>query len=126
MLTISAIAAYFIVTKPEISRVFGFENVNTVFGIYVLFIMLSPISLIFRIPVNILSRKHEYEADAFERSQVGKETAVSALKKLYREDLGNLTPHPFVVMMEHSHPPLSERLTALESQVANISDQGKT
>ena len=66
------------------------------------------------IPDNALSRKFEYEADAFEKEQVGKEVSISAIKKLYREDLGNLTPHPFVVMMEHSHPTLSQRIEAFE------------
>ena len=111
---IMAAAAFFIVTMPEVSAAFGFSQVNTVFGIYVLFIMLSPVSLILQIPSNAISRKHEYEADAYEKEQAGKEAAVSALKKLYKEDLGNLTPHPFVVMMQHSHPPLSERVAALE------------
>ena len=40
--------------------------------------------------------------------------SVSAIKKLYRESFGNLTPHPFVVMMEYSHPTLSERVAAFE------------
>jgi len=114
-LAIMVAAAHFIVTMPEVSQAFGFADANAAFGIYVLFIMMSPVMLILGIPSNILSRRHEYEADAFEREQVGKETAISALKKLYRESFGNLTPHPFVVMMEHSHPPLSERVAALEN-----------
>ena len=113
-LAIMVAAAHFIVAMPEVSQAFGFAGANTAFGIYVLFIMLSPVLLILNIPSNALSRKHEYEADAFEKVLVGKETAVSALKKLYRESFGNLTPHPFVVTMEHSHPPLSERIAALE------------
>jgi len=112
---IMAAAAFFIVTMPEVSAAFGFSQVNTVFGIYVLFIMLSPVSLILQIPSNAISRKHEYEADAYEKEQAGKDAAVSALKKLYKEDLGNLTPHPFVVMMQHSHPPLSQRVAALDA-----------
>ena len=114
-LAVMVAAAHFIVTMPEVSRAFGFADANVAFGIYVLFVMMSPVFLILGIPSNVLSRRHEYEADAFERAQVGKETAVSALKKLYRESFGNLTPHPFVVMMEASHPPLSARVAALEN-----------
>ena len=106
--------AYFIVTMPEVSMAFGFENANPIFGLFILFILISPIMVLLDIPDNALSRKFEYEADAFEKEQVGKEVSISAIKKLYREDLGNLTPHPFVVMMEHSHPTLSQRIDAFE------------
>lgn len=107
-------AAYFIVTMPAVAEAFGFAGANMAFGIYVLFIMLSPISTVLEIPINALSRKHEYEADGFSRDFAGKEVAVSALKTLYRESFGNLTPHPFVVMMEHSHPPLTDRVASIE------------
>ena len=107
-------AAYFLVTLPAVSQAFGFSDVNLVFGIYILFIIISPLMLLLQIPGNALSRKFEYEADAFGRECSNKEVAISALKKLYREDLGNLTPHPFVVMIEYSHPPLSQRVDGLE------------
>ena len=107
-------AAYFIVTMPEASQAFGFPYANLAFGIFVLFIMITPIMIILRIPSNIISRKFEYEADAFEKEISGKEVAISAIKKLYREDLGNLTPHPFVVMLEYSHPTLTQRVAAFE------------
>jgi len=111
---IVSLAAYFIVTLPRVSQAFGFTDVNLAFGIYVMLIMISPLLLILQIPSNALSRKYEYEADKFEQNESGKEVFISALKKLYRESFGNLTPHPFVVMMEHSHPPLSQRISALE------------
>jgi len=107
-------AAYFIVAMPEVSQAFGFAEANIAFGIFVLSIMLAPVMLVLRIPGNALSRKFEYEADAFEVEQAGKEPAASALKKLYRDSMGNLTPHPFVVMMEDSHPTLTQRLAAME------------
>ncbi|MCL2189122.1 MAG: M48 family metallopeptidase [Defluviitaleaceae bacterium] len=106
-------AAYFVVSMPEVSQAFGFAGANTAFGLYVLFIMVTPIMLVLQIPVNALSRRHEYEADGFSRELADKEVAISALKTLYRESFGNLTPHPFVVMMEHSHPPLTDRVRAI-------------
>ena len=108
------LAAYFIITKPAVSIAFGFEEANVVFGFIVMMIMVSPISILLKIPINALSRRYEYEADAFEKEMMGKEIPVSALKKLYREDLGNLTPHPFVVMLNHSHPTASQRIEAFE------------
>jgi STE24 endopeptidase len=108
------LAAYFVVALPEVSQAFGFESANIAFGLYVLFIMVSPLMLVLSIPATALSRKHEYEADGFSRELAGQEVAVSALKTLYRESFGNLTPHPFVVMMEHSHPPLTDRVASIE------------
>jgi len=107
-------AAYFIVTMPEVSMAFGFASVNVAFAIYVLFIMLEPVNLVLSVPEMALSRKHEYEADAFGVEQCGKEAVISGLKKLHRESFDNLTPHPFVVMMQYSHPTLSQRMTAME------------
>jgi len=107
--------AYFVVTNPYVSMAFGFEGANLAFGVYAMFILFTPIDLILKIPENALSRKHEYEADAFECEHVGKETSISALKKLYREDLGNLTPHPFVVRLYHTHPTATQRVAAFES-----------
>jgi len=104
--------AYFVVTNPYVAMAFGFEGANIAFGIYALSILFSPLDIIFKIPENALSRKHEYEADAFECEYAGKEASISAIKKLYREDLGNLTPHPFVVRLYHSHPTASQRVAA--------------
>ncbi|MCL2557862.1 MAG: M48 family metallopeptidase [Treponema sp.] len=113
-LAVMMLAAYFVVARPEVSQAFGFDGANIAFGVYVLFILLSPVMLVLRIPISAVSRKFEFEADAYEVQQNGVEAAVSAMKKIYREDLGNLTPHPLVVMMEHSHPTLSQRVSAME------------
>jgi len=119
-LAIMCAAAYFVVAMPEVSQAFGFEGVNMAFGIYIMFILISPITVLLQIPKNALSRKHEYEADAFEVQYVGADVAVSAMKKLYREDLGNLTPHPFVVLIEHSHPTASQRIAAMQGEVRDL------
>ena len=107
-------AAFFVVTMPAVSQAFGFIDGNVAFGIYVLFIMVSPLMLLMQIPSSALSRKHEYEADAVGKELAGGDAMISSLKTIYRESFGNLTPHPFVVMMEYSHPPLSERVGAID------------
>jgi STE24 endopeptidase len=112
---IMLVAAYFLVTMPEASQAFGFAGANMAFGIYIVAILLSPVMQILQIPENVLSRKYEYEADAYGKALTSSEAGVLALKTLYRESFGNLTPHPFVVMMEYSHPPLSQRVSALEN-----------
>ena len=108
------LAAYFIITMPSVSIAFGFDEVNIIFGFIVMMILISPALVLLELPLNVISRTHEYEADAFEKEMMGKEIPVSALKKLYREDLSNLTPHPFVVMLNHSHPTASQRIEAFE------------
>jgi STE24 endopeptidase len=61
------------------------------------------------------SRKHEYEADAYASAAVGGPDAmISALRKLARDNLSNLTPHALSVFLHYSHPPLRERLAALK------------
>ena len=65
---------------------------------------------------SILSRKHEYEADAFARDAVGgPDSLVSALKKLHVENLSNPLPHPLFAAVYLSHPTLPEREKALRA-----------
>lgn len=67
----------------------------------------SPIS-------NYISRKHEYEADAFAKEATGTpDTLIAALEKLHTENLSNLTPHPLYSAFHYSHPTLFEREAAL-------------
>jgi STE24 endopeptidase len=63
---------------------------------------------------NLMSRKHEYEADAFAREAVGDAAPVmSALRKLAQKNLSNLTPHPLYSSFYYSHPTVVEREQAL-------------
>ena len=65
---------------------------------------------------NLWSRKNEFEADAFAREAMdGPESLVAALRKLYKENLGNLTPHPAFSGFYYSHPVLPEREAALRA-----------
>jgi STE24 endopeptidase len=66
-----------------------------------------------------VSRRHEYEADAFAAGLVGtREPLIGALRKLHEKNLGNLTPHPFYSGFYYSHPTLLEREAAL-ARIAN-------
>lgn len=84
-------------------------------GMIAFSILFSPISRILSVYGNFRSRQHEYEADAFAVSTTGgnPETMITALKKLSVENLSNLTPHPFAVWLEYSHPPVLQRIAAL-------------
>lgn len=63
---------------------------------------------------NLLSRHHEYQADAYARRAIGgPEAIVGALRKLAEKNLSNLTPHPWFSAFYYSHPTPSERESAL-------------
>ena len=96
-------------------------NTNTLGRLGPVFLVLSVASGVFTFwfaPLsNFLSRKHEYEADAFARSAIGGPNyLISALRKLHVENLSNPMPHPLFAAIYHSHPTLPEREGALRSQ----------
>ncbi|GAB5562780.1 MAG: M48 family metallopeptidase [Synoicihabitans sp.] len=63
---------------------------------------------------NILSRKHEYEADDFARNAMGRaEPLIGALRKLASKNLSNMTPHPWFSGFYYSHPTIVERERAM-------------
>lgn len=95
---------------------FGFaENQQPLYVGFALFgILFKPISFIIEVLMNVWSRKHEFEADEYAKvSQGDSAHLISALKKLSANNLSNLTPHPFKVFLEYSHPPVLERIQAL-------------
>jgi STE24 endopeptidase len=81
--------------------------------------LLSPISMILGIGMNILSRKNEFEADAYAKSTYDGKPLAEALKTLSVNTLSNINPHPWYVFINYSHPPLLERLKKLEDQVSS-------
>ena len=78
-------------------------------------LLYSPVSAITGIQMHIVSRKHEYEADAFAKETYDGQALAHALKKLSAENLSNLTPHPAYVFVHYSHPTLLSRLRALQA-----------
>ncbi|TFV93239.1 M48 family peptidase [Algoriphagus kandeliae] len=77
--------------------------------------LFSPISMIIGIGMNWLSRKNEFEADAFAKETFAGKPLAEALKTLSVKTLSNINPHPWYVFVNYSHPPLLQRLQRLES-----------
>jgi STE24 endopeptidase len=76
----------------------------------------TPISLILSVAGKVLSRKHEFESDAYAALTYKKpEAMITALKKLTVDNLSNLTPHPVKVFLSYSHPPVLQRIRALKA-----------
>lgn len=79
------------------------------------FILYTPLSTILDLTGNIISRKNEYEADAFAATYGLKDALISGLKKLSSTSLSNLMPHPLYVFFNYSHPTLLQRMKKLQS-----------
>ncbi|HWA85855.1 MAG TPA: M48 family metallopeptidase, partial [Opitutus sp.] len=100
--------------SPWFNAAFGFPP-GELAPAFLLFGLLSGAVTFWFSPVlNLLSRRHEYEADAFAREAVGGAgPMVGALRKLAQKNLSNLTPHPWFSAFFYSHPTLVEREAAL-------------
>jgi STE24 endopeptidase len=69
--------------------------------------------------IQALSRKHEYEADSYAVTTCDQGAALAdALKKLSRNNLSNLTPHPLYVILNYSHPPVMQRIMRIKERSA--------
>ena len=98
---------------PALSQALGVMQPSFHIGIIAFGILYTPFSLIIGLAMNILSRKNEYEADAFASQNFEAEHLINALKKLSVNNLSNLTPHPTYVFFHYSHPTLLQRINAL-------------
>jgi STE24 endopeptidase len=81
-----------------------------------LFMMVMPLMGAFLGPLFAqMSRKHEFEADAYAAMQTSGNALASALLKLYKDNASTLTPDPVYVKFYYSHPPATERLGHIQS-----------
>jgi STE24 endopeptidase len=84
-----------------------------------LFLMVVPVFSYFISPLSAhLSRRHEFQADAYACAQTSGSDLSSALLKLYKDNASTLTPDPVFARFYYSHPPASERLARMGSQAA--------
>ena len=100
--------------NSEISYALGGNISFRHFEIFAFLILYTPVDRFISILMNIKSRNNEYEADNFAVQTYKKLPMISALKKLSRDNLSNLTPHPLYEFLNYSHPSLSKRLDAIE------------
>ena len=102
-----------VMKSPAVSQALGVEQPNFHIGMIAFSILYSPLSMVTGLAMNRLSRKNEFEADAFAAENFGPAPLITALKKLSVKNLSNLTPHPVYVFFNYSHPPLLQRLEHL-------------
>jgi STE24 endopeptidase len=77
-------------------------------------LLYAPIELVLSVVMQRISRKNEYVADRFAAETIDNpRSLIDALKKLHATNLSNMTPHPFYVFLNYSHPPLLQRVQAI-------------
>jgi len=104
----------FFLENKSLSDAFGMENMSIYASLIFFGFIYSPVSLIVSVFFNMVSRKHEYEADEYAAGTTGSpEKLVDSLKILSQANLSNLTPHPLNVFIHYSHPPVLKRIEKL-------------
>lgn len=104
----------FFIDNQELFAAFKMEKNSLYAGLVFFGFLFSPLNMLFLVLGNILSRKHEYEADAYAVFTYKKpEAFITAFKKLTVDNLSNLTPHPLKVFLQYSHPPVLERIQSI-------------
>ncbi|MHB9054544.1 MAG: M48 family metallopeptidase [Paludibacteraceae bacterium] len=102
-----------ILNSDVLAQALGGNHASFHLNILAFGVLYSPVSTMLGLLMNVLSRKFEYQADAFVKKHGMNEQLTSALKKISSKSLSNLTPHPVFVFVNYSHPTLLQRIEAL-------------
>ena len=106
---------------PGLYEAFYMKQPSIYTGLLFFGLLYAPIEMVLSIVMNIWSRRMEYEADKFTTQTIEKPgSLINALKKLSADNLSNLTPHPFYVFLNYSHPPLLQRIQAIQQNKTDI------
>jgi STE24 endopeptidase len=93
---------------------FHMQQTSIYAGLLFFGLLYTPVDFFTGLILQIISRRHERDADRFAVKTTGApEALVDALKKLSAHNLSNLRPHPFYVFLNYSHPPVLERIRAI-------------
>ena len=121
MFGLYAVVIGFILQSASLAQAFGLSGVNLGFSLILFSVLISPLEFLLGFPLNHISRKAEYAADAFATKYVGKEATSGAFKVLAQENLSNLTPHPLYVLVHYNHPTIPQRLEAISNNTVKLS-----
>lgn len=123
---IMAVLAWVGVSFADMHLVFGFSGINYGFAIILVGIFLSIVNPFSAMVINAYSRKAEYRADRQAVMEGYGEAMIMALKKLAKENFAELAPTRISVLLEYSHPPLAERINAVNSLIDDLADNKET
>lgn len=102
------------ISNPLLSEAIGVSIPSFHAGLVAFGLLYTPISELTGLLMNYLSRRFEYQADDYAKTTYKASPLISSLKKLSKNSLGNLTPHPAYVFMHYSHPTLLQRVRNLK------------
>lgn len=103
------------ISSPLLSLALGVSSPSFHIGLIAFGILYSPISEITGLLMNYMSRKFEYQADNYAKETFTSKPLITSLKKLSKNSLSNLTPHPAYVFVHYSHPTLLQRINNLDA-----------
>jgi STE24 endopeptidase len=95
--------------SPILSEALNVSSPSFHIGLIAFGILYSPISELTGLVMNFISRKFEYQADNYAKETFDAIPLITGLKKLNKNSLSNLTPHPAYVFVYYSHPTLLQR-----------------
>ncbi|MCL2025686.1 MAG: M48 family metallopeptidase [Leptospirales bacterium] len=99
----------------ELAQALGGKTASFHLGLVGFMFIFRPVSALLGLITNYISRRYEYQADAFTvRHGLGEEQ-ISALKKISTQALSNMNPHPWAVFWRYSHPPLLQRIKKIRA-----------
>ena len=117
-LLIMSVLVWLTVRTPAMHEAFGFSGVNYGFAFTLLGALMGLVSPLIQMGINAYSRHAEYRADRQAVQEGVGEALILALKKLGRENFAHLAPGKAQVILEYSHPPLSQRIEAIEKAIS--------
>lgn len=107
--------AYRLIDWTGMYQTFGFDRNIQYVGLFLLSALFKPLSFFLTPIMSKISRKFEEEADYYANWLIGSARSLgNALKRLAKDNLANLYPHPFYAWFYYSHPPLIDRITRLK------------
>ncbi len=94
-----------------------YMETTSVYGSIVFFgVLFTPVEMVISPLVQLISRKNEHQADEWAvQTTTNREYLITSLKKLAANNLSNLSPHRFFVILNYSHPPLAKRINYINN-----------
>lgn len=108
---------YLVAFEPRLCTQFGFETVNYGFSYLLVSVGLGVLQPLTSMAMNARSRAAEYAADRQAVEEGYGEAMISAFKKLAKDNFAHLAPSKINVVLEYSHPPISDRVDAVRAKM---------
>jgi len=103
-----------LIDSKLLAKVLGVNEPSFHIGLLAFALLFTPVSFLIGLLTNYISRKFEYQADSFAKKYTNSKFLISGLKKLTKNNLSNLIPHPWYVFVHYSHPTLLQRIKNLK------------